>query len=160
MSFDQNNTGGRSMTKVTVRLSPECDAALADAGAYGINNSEFIRAAILYYYSSGSWKPPVPAGQADKSICFTEECAASDNTSDMMSDRPKAETSQFGSKDVEKVRSWQQLSSPPPQLKCLNANPRSAGGIGKNPWVLAISALAIVAMVYMAFSRSWEPRSI
>ena len=140
------------MTKVTVRLSPECDAALADAEAYEINNSEFIRAAIHYYHSSGGWKTSDPPRDADKSISFNEENATSDTTADMMPDRPKAETSETGFNDVEKVRSRQQLLSP--QLQRLHANHQSAGGIRTNPWVLAFSALAIVVVVYIVFRRS------
>jgi hypothetical protein len=137
------------MNRLTVRLSPECDAALADAEAYEINNSEFIRASILYYHSSGSWKTPVPAGHADKSISSKEEYAASDMMSATMSDRPRAETLQSEFKSVDKVRSWQQLSSP--QLQRLDANPQSAGDIWANTWVLALSALAILAVLYLAF---------
>jgi len=158
LCFEKDQYGGKRMTKVTVRHSPECDVALADAEAYEIKNSEFIRAAIIYYHSSGGWKTSVPADDADKSIHFNEENAASDTTTDMMSDSPKADTSQTEFNDVEKVRSWQQLSSP--QLQRMRTNPESTDGIRTNPWLLALSALAIVVIVYIVYRRPWEPRSI
>jgi hypothetical protein len=137
------------MTKVTVRLSPECEAALAEAKALGINSSEFIRAAILSYHSSGSWKTPATFEQVENSISFKEKDTASDTTSDRTSDTPEPPASEARSPGVERVLAGQQLSSSP--LPQPPAYPQSSASEWMNFYIFALTALAVLAIVYLAF---------
>jgi Arc/MetJ-type ribon-helix-helix transcriptional regulator len=156
MRFDQNNTGGRSMAKVTVRLSTECEAALAEAEANGINNSEFIRSAILSYQSSGCWKTQNGSEQVEKSMS-TKELRMSDITSDRMSDRFKAETSESKSLGVEQMKPRQQMYSP--KLDQLHACSQSRSIKWTTPWVSALVVIAIAAIIFLAieFQKSDQP---
>jgi len=91
------------MSKVTVRLSVECEAALAEADKNGINNSEFIRAAIIDYYSSGTWREPAKLDEAVESISIQEKVIATDKLSDRPSDRCITEALEAGFPQPENV---------------------------------------------------------
>lgn len=137
------------MTKVTVRLSAECEAALAEAEAQGINNSEFIRSAILSYYSSGCWRIPDGSEKCEKSMS-TKELLMSDVTSDRMSDRLKAETAEPKSLGVEQMKPGQLTYSP--KLNQRHAYSQTRSIKWTTPWVSALVAIAIIAIICLAMS--------
>jgi len=92
------------MNKVTVRLSAEYEAALSEVNKNGIDNSEFIRAAILHYYSSGTWREPAKLDEAVESIPIQEKVIATDKLSDRPSDRCITEALDAGFPQTEKVQ--------------------------------------------------------
>lgn len=128
------------MTKVTVRLSPECDAALSEAEGSGIKNSEFIRSAILNYYSSGKWRTPAESDQAEDSTSV-KEIQISDLASDKMPDEPNGDTAKFESLKIEETKVGQQMY--PPGLHQHLAYPQSRS----NRWRYLVSPLVILAVI-------------
>ena len=140
------------MNKVSVRLSTECQAALGEAEAHGINNSEFIRSAILSYYSSGSWRTQVESEISEKSIT-SEELPMSVTMSDRMSDAIKAETPESKPLKVERIKPVQQMYSP--RLDQPHARPQSRS----IKWTASlVSALVIFAVVATCLAIGFENR--
>ena len=128
------------MTKVTVRLSPECDAALREAEGSGIKNSEFIRSAILNYHSSGKWRTPAESEQAEDSTLI-KEIQMSDLASDKMPDEPKGDTAKSKSLKIEETKVGQQMY--PPGLHQHLAYPQSRS----NRWTYLVSALVMLTVI-------------
>ncbi len=150
------------MTKVTIRLSPECEVALAESEACGINNSEFIRAAILKYHSSGSWREPVELNQVEKSMPIKKEDITSDITSDgasdIMSDKASdeilADAVEDRSHQLERARGGQQISSP--HLRHQQSCAQTVCRDGMNLLELALILVVVATTIHLAFRLLME----
>jgi hypothetical protein len=143
------------MTKFTVRLSRECEVALAEAERYGINKSEFIRKATINYHASGGWKPSASPDRIEDSVMVEKEVKASDRMSDNVSDSDEsaAEVFKVESFDGETREPGTQMQAP-----CLGypyANPHTVPGkgTGKTELVFILILVAIIAFAFYVVLR-------
>ena len=139
---------------MTVRLSTECEAALAEADKNGINNSEFIRAAIVDYFSSGTWREPAKLDEVVESIPIQEEIIASGKLSDRSSDRSTTGAFEAVFPQPERVQKGQKMT-------CLSSSqwPAYPGSVSRGRKdllrfaLVLVGAVAFIYLVYMIFQR-------
>jgi len=143
------------MTKFTVRLSKDCEVALAEAESYGINKSEFIRKATINYHASGSWRPLASPDRVEDSVMVEKEVKASDRMSDNVSDSDESAVEVF------KVESFDGETREPgiqmlaPCLGYPYANPHTvpSKGTGKTELVFILILVAIIAVAFYVVLR-------
>jgi hypothetical protein len=156
-------TGGENKmennrTKYTIRLSPECKAALDEVESQGLNKSKFIRDAIINYHSSGSWRYPSSPDRVEDAVKFEKENKASDNVSDRMSDESDVDVFQAESFDEDERTGKPAPQMPPPYLSYPYANPHSISrkGMGtlESIFILIVGAV-IAVLLYFALKKKY-----